>query len=77
MKEGIIIIPDKHTVIFIKIIFGVFLYCILSPSKREYQHNLRQNLNADHGNSKIMSYQAKPVQAPEGMYAKDNLEIFF
>ena len=43
-----------------------------SPSKKEYQQNLRQNLNADHGNTKIMSYQAKPVQPPEGIYSSDN-----
>ena len=39
---------------------------MMSPSKREYQRVMEENLNGDAMNSKIIAYKAKAPAAPEG-----------
>ncbi|GAB1606227.1 division cycle 20 homolog [Argonauta hians] len=46
-----------------------------SPSQVQYQKVMNENLNGDTLNSKIMSYHAKPPNAPEGH--QNNLRILY
>ena len=40
----------------------------MSPSKRDFQQAMSDNLNGDSLNSKILSYNSKPPTAPEGKF---------
>ena len=46
---------------------------MMSPSKLEHQQIMSQNLNGDIQNKKIISYQSKAPNAPEGRWACENL----
>jgi len=47
----------------------------MSPSKREYQRVIQENLGADISNSRILAYKSKPPSAPEGH--SNNLKILY
>ncbi|XP_013409650.1 cell division cycle protein 20 homolog [Lingula anatina] len=48
---------------------------MLSPSKREYQRAMNENLNGDAANAKIIAYKNKAPQAPEGY--QNNLKVLY
>ena len=39
---------------------------LMSPTKREYQRAVQENLGIDLANTRVLSYQSKPPSAPEG-----------
>ncbi|XP_002742040.1 cell division cycle protein 20 homolog [Saccoglossus kowalevskii] len=47
----------------------------LSPSKKDYQKTMAENLNGNALQSKILSYKSKPPQAPEGY--QNNLRVLY
>jgi len=47
----------------------------MSPSKREYQRVIQENLGADLSSTRVLSYQSKPPSAPEGH--SNNLKILY
>eukprot|EP00092_Neocalanus_flemingeri_P025689 GFUD01027851.1.p1 GENE.GFUD01027851.1~~GFUD01027851.1.p1 ORF type:complete len:531 (+),score=157.62 GFUD01027851.1:64-1656(+) len=47
----------------------------MSPTKREYQRVVQENLGADISNTRVLAYQSKPPSAPEGH--SNNLKILY
>ena len=48
---------------------------VMSPSKREYQRVMAENLGTDLSNTRVLAFQAKPPTAPEGH--SNNLKILY
>jgi len=47
----------------------------MSPSKKEYQRVIQENLGSDLSTTRVLSYQSKPPSAPEGH--SNNLKILY
>ena len=47
----------------------------MSPTKREYQRVLKENLGSDLATTRVLSYQTKPPAAPESH--SNNLKILY
>ena len=48
---------------------------LLSPTKREYQRVLKENLGSDLSSTRVLAYQTKPPSAPESH--SNNLKILY